>query len=57
MRRGTIPHKCLKCDHEWTGYSETPGHCPSCKSPTWDEPKRKPSSSIAGRLDKSGHRR
>lgn len=37
---------CLKCgfgsdpDRPWNAKSETPGCCPACHSPTWDEPVR-----------------
>jgi len=38
-------YRCARCGHEWVPRSEEyPTICPSCKSPYWDKPKRKPSS-------------
>lgn len=34
---------CERCSHEWLGKTQKkiPRVCPKCKSPYWDEPKRK----------------
>lgn len=33
--------KCLRCGHIWIIRVEKPGYCPKCKSPKWNEIKRK----------------
>ena len=32
--------KCKKCGYSWTAYKDNPKSCPSCKSYTWNEPKK-----------------
>ena len=41
-------YQCERCGYRWgsrngTGYrdSKDPGHCPKCKSPYWNKPRRK----------------
>lgn len=36
------PHTCKRCYYEWVGrIAETPRNCPRCKSPKWNEPRKK----------------
>jgi len=33
---------CERCEHEWiTRSKETPKVCPKCKSPYWNNPRKK----------------
>lgn len=36
-------YRCERCGHEWVPRESTkhPRVCPSCKSPYWDQPRRK----------------
>lgn len=34
-------YQCTRCGHTWIPrQTEPPKHCPSCKSPYWDRPRR-----------------
>ncbi len=40
--------RCERCEHEWiprNGGDSGPKVCPSCKSPYWDTPRKKPATS------------
>jgi hypothetical protein len=44
--RGTT-HRCLRCDHTWTGResfngsAERPKRCARCRSPLWNVPRKR----------------
>lgn len=38
----TLPQaNCQRCGHTWTLRTLHPKHCPKCKSPYWNKPRRK----------------
>jgi len=32
---------CLRCEAVWVAHVETPKQCPRCRSPYWNQPRRK----------------
>ena len=46
----TVIHKlsCTRCGHNWYPRSEKlPVHCPKCKSPYWDRPRKSEAAYVA----------
>ena len=39
---GPTEYECLRCGHTWRPRGDRPPqHCPTCKSPYWDRPRKK----------------
>ncbi len=44
FKKTVTAYRCERCEHEWIPRSkvnELPTVCPKCKSPYWNEPKKK----------------